>query len=67
MKWIPTLGETDVWEVPSDPQWEQKRIVFWKKIMTDAGWPGDGERGGWRRNDADFTTSQSKQLGVVWK
>jgi hypothetical protein len=44
--------------MPNDPQWETEEDCILKKIMTDAGWPGDGEGGGWSRKDAEFTTSQ---------
>lgn len=50
-EWMPhPTGATDVWEV--DEQDEEQSLAM-KKIMMDAGWPGDGEGGGWDREKAE--------------
>ncbi|KAH8650611.1 hypothetical protein BGZ60DRAFT_569495 [Tricladium varicosporioides] len=53
MEWIPhPSGATDVYEVDEQVE-ESESCGVLKGIFRDAGWPGDGEGGGWDRKGAD--------------
>jgi len=53
LEWMPhRFGHTDVWEADDDEDDIDGNTAALKKIMKDAGWPGDGEGGGWNKHQA---------------
>jgi hypothetical protein len=66
MEWMPhPFGHTDVWEADDDEDDEDGHSRVLKKIMRDAGWPGDGEGGGWNK-DQVATEIDKREEEVGW-
>jgi hypothetical protein len=59
MEWMPhPSGVTDVYEADEDDE----GCEVLKKILRDAGWPGDGEGNGWDRDAADQKMGETEEL-----
>jgi hypothetical protein len=58
-RWMPhPFGPTDVWEAGVDEEDKIEEDDALVKIMKDAGWPGDGDANGWRREEAEQRMEQ---------
>ena len=56
MNWFATVDEngcSEVYQLRKDQHWETTWERGMKKILTDCGWPGDGEGGAWDRVRAE--------------